>query len=151
MVQHCHVLVTVYTIGWGIICLLLFISPYICAKTSEKRTSRFWLECQHCQHGRRFPAFGRRSRCQCRPNQGKISSTLPDTYRRTDFSSTTANIMSTHCIPAWTSFCASTILEAGAAPSIQCHRGYCFLLPRTPAVLCILSIAGKHSGHVCCY
>ena len=66
------------------------------------------------------------------------------------FSSTTANIMSTHCIPSWTSLCASTILEAGVASSIQYNRGHYILLPRSTVVFRVLSIAGKYSGHVYC-
>ena len=60
------------------------------------------------------------------------------------------NIMSTHCIPSWTSLCESTVLDASAASSVQYHRGHCILLPHSPVVLCILSVAGKHSGHVYC-
>jgi hypothetical protein len=53
-----------------------------------------------------------------------------------------ANIMSTHCIPSWTSLCASAILKTGAASSIQYHRGNRFLLPRSPIVYCLFPIAG---------
>ena len=56
--------------------------------------------------------------------------------------------MSTYCIPSWSSLCASTNLEADAAPSIQHLRDHCILLPHFPVVLCILSVLGNHSGNV---
>ena len=57
-------------------------------------------------------------------DQGNLSSTLPEIEL---ILWTTATIMFTHCIPSWSSLRASTILEAGAAPSIQHHRGNCIV------------------------